>query len=118
MKTLMIRALGAACAVGCLAGALVAQDAAAPTSDAKAPTRSESAPAQTTSNPVATPAANGGGTGGRGAGMRRITRIAHLSTRKWSHDELNRAQLVASFPHQPVDGALAFVAPCLPPRSR
>jgi len=63
MKTLMIRALGAACAVGCLAGALVAQDAAAPTSDAKAPTRSESAPAQTTSNPVATPAANGGGTG-------------------------------------------------------
>ena len=63
MKTLMTRALGAACAVGCLAGALVAQDAAAPTTDAKAPTRSESAPAETTSNPVATPAANGGGTG-------------------------------------------------------
>ena len=63
MKTLMTRALGAACAVGCLAGALVAQDTAAPTTDAKAPTRSESAPAQTTSNPVATPAANGGGTG-------------------------------------------------------
>jgi general secretion pathway protein D len=63
MKTLMTRALGAACAVGCLAGALVAQDTAAPTTDAKVPTRSENAPAETTSTPVPTPAANGGGTG-------------------------------------------------------
>ncbi len=63
MKTLMTRALGAACAVGCLAGALVAQDAAAPTTDAKAPTRSESVPAETTSTPVLTPAASGGSTG-------------------------------------------------------
>jgi general secretion pathway protein D len=47
MKTLMTRALGAACAVGCLAGALVAQDTAAPTTDAKVPT----------------PASNGGSTG-------------------------------------------------------
>ena len=63
MKTLMTRALGAACAVGCLAGALVAQDTAAPTTDAKVPTRSENAPAETTSTPVLTPAANGGSTG-------------------------------------------------------
>jgi len=63
MKTLMTRALGAACAVGCLAGALVAQDTVAPTTDAKAPTRSESAPAETTSTPVSTPSGNGGGAG-------------------------------------------------------
>ncbi len=63
MKTLMTRALGAACAVGCLAGALVAQDTAAPTTDAKVPTRSENAPAETTSTPVPTPASNGGSTG-------------------------------------------------------
>ena len=63
MKTLMTRALGAACAVGCLAGALVAQDTAAPTTDAKVPTRSENAPAETTSTPVLTPASNGGSTG-------------------------------------------------------
>ena len=63
MKTLMTRALGAACAVGCLAGALVAQDAAAPTTDAKAPTRSESVPAETTSTPVPTPSSAGGTAG-------------------------------------------------------
>jgi type II secretory pathway component GspD/PulD (secretin) len=63
MKTLMTRALGAACAVGCLAGALVAQDTAAPTTDAKVPTRSENAPTETTSTPVPTPASNGGSTG-------------------------------------------------------
>ena len=63
MKTLMTRALGAACAVGCLAGALVAQDAAAPTTDAKAPTRSESVPAETTPTQVATPSGAGGTAG-------------------------------------------------------
>ncbi len=63
MKTLMTRALRAACAVGCLAGALVAQDAAAPTTDAKAPTRSESVPAETTSTPVPTPSSAGGTAG-------------------------------------------------------
>jgi general secretion pathway protein D len=63
MKTLMTRALGAACAVGCLAGALVAQDAAAPTTDAKAPTRSESVPAETTSTPVPIPSSAGGTAG-------------------------------------------------------
>ena len=63
MKTLMTRALGAACAVGCLAGALVAQDAAAPTTDAKAQTRSESVPAETTSTPVPTPSSAGGTAG-------------------------------------------------------
>ena len=63
MKTLMTRALGAACAVACLAGALVAQDAAAPTTDAKAQTRSESVPAETTSTPVPTPSSAGGTAG-------------------------------------------------------
>ena len=59
MKTLITRAL----AVGCLAGGLVAQDTAAPTTEAKAPTRSENAPAETKPTPVPTPASNGGSTG-------------------------------------------------------
>ena len=50
MKTLITRAFGAACAVGCLAGGLVAQDAGAPTSNAPAITRTE-----TTTNPSPVP---------------------------------------------------------------
>jgi general secretion pathway protein D len=44
MKTLITRALGAACAAGCLAGNLVAQDALASTTAAPVPTRGENAP--------------------------------------------------------------------------
>jgi len=50
MKTLITRAFGAACAVGCLAGGLVAQDAGAPTSNAPAITRTE-----TTTSPSPVP---------------------------------------------------------------
>ena len=50
MKTLITRAFGAACAVGCLAGGLVAQDAGAPTSNAPATTRTE-----TTTSPSPAP---------------------------------------------------------------
>ena len=50
MKTLITRAFGAACAVGCLAGGLVAQDAGAPTSNAPATTRTE-----TTTSPSPVP---------------------------------------------------------------
>lgn len=50
MKTLITRAFGAACAVGCLAGGLVAQDAGAPTSNAPATTRTE-----TTASPSPVP---------------------------------------------------------------
>ena len=50
MKTLITRAFGAACAVGCLAGGLAAQDAGAPTSNAPAITRTE-----TTTNPSPVP---------------------------------------------------------------
>ena len=50
MKTLITRAFGAACAVGYLAGGLVAQDAGAPTSNAPATTRTE-----TTTSPSPVP---------------------------------------------------------------
>ena len=50
MKTLITRAFGAACAVGYLAGGLVAQDAGAPTSNAPAITRTE-----TTTSPSPVP---------------------------------------------------------------
>ncbi len=50
MKTLITRAFGAACAVGCLAGGLLAQDAGAPTSNAPATTRTE-----TTTSPSPAP---------------------------------------------------------------
>lgn len=59
MKTLITRAL----AVGCLAGGLVGQETAAPTSEAKAPTRSEIAPAETRPTQIPAPAANGGSAG-------------------------------------------------------
>ncbi len=45
MKTLITRALGAACAVGCLTGSLVAQDALASTTATPPPIRGENAPA-------------------------------------------------------------------------
>lgn len=45
MKTLITRALGAACAVGCLTGSLVAQDALASTTAASVPIRGENASA-------------------------------------------------------------------------
>ena len=50
MKNLITRAFGAACAVGCLAGGLVAQDAGASTSNAPATTRTE-----TTTSPAPVP---------------------------------------------------------------
>ena len=50
MKNLITRAFGAACAVGCLAGGLVAQEAGAPTSNAPATTRTE-----TTASPSPAP---------------------------------------------------------------
>ena len=50
MKNLITRAFGAACAVGCLAGGLMAQEAGAPTSNAPAITRTE-----TTTSPSPVP---------------------------------------------------------------
>ena len=50
MKNLITRAFGAACAVGCLAGGLMAQEAGAPTSNAPATTRTE-----TTTSPSPAP---------------------------------------------------------------
>lgn len=50
MKTLITRAFGTACAVGCLAGGLIAQEAGAPTSNAQATTRTE-----TTTSPSPAP---------------------------------------------------------------
>ena len=50
MKNLITRAFGAACAVGCLAGGLIAQEAGAPTSNAPATTRTE-----TTTSPSPVP---------------------------------------------------------------
>ena len=50
MKNLITRAFGAACAVGCLAGGLVAQEAGAPTSNAPATTRTD-----TTTSPSPAP---------------------------------------------------------------
>ena len=47
MKNLITRAFGAACAVGCLAGGLMAQEAGASTSNAPATTRTDNATPQT-----------------------------------------------------------------------
>jgi general secretion pathway protein D len=59
MKTLIIRALGTACAVGCLSTRLMAQDSAVKAAEAKVAAPA-SIPATSTTTATATPAATGG----------------------------------------------------------
>ena len=73
MKTLITRAFGAACAVGCLAGGLVAQDAGTSTSNAPATTRTDNATPQS-----AVPRGELPSTGGSAAGIHMNFRNAPL----------------------------------------
>ena len=73
MKTLITRAFGAACAVGCLAGGLVAQDAGTSTSNAPATTQTDNATPQS-----ATPRGEQNSAGGSAAGIQMNFRNAPL----------------------------------------
>ena len=73
MKTLITRAFGAACAVGCLAGGLVAQDAGTSTSNAAATTQTDNATPQS-----ATPRGEQNSAGGSAAGIQMNFRNAPL----------------------------------------
>ena len=73
MKNLITRAFGAACAVGCLAGGLVAQEAGTSTSNAPATTRTDNATPQS-----ATPRGEQNSAGGSAAGIQMNFRNAPL----------------------------------------
>jgi len=85
MKTLITRALGTACAVGCLTGGLVGQNAVATTAESKAGEAKASAPASTKTGttpeqagPTPLPAATGTPPGGAGPGLQMNFRNAPL----------------------------------------
>jgi type II secretory pathway component GspD/PulD (secretin) len=73
MKNLITRAFGAACAVGCLAGGLVAQEAGTSTSNAPATTRTDNATPQS-----ATPRGEQNSAAGSAAGIQMNFRNAPL----------------------------------------
>ena len=73
MKNLITRAFGAACAVGCLAGGLMAQEAGASTSNAPATNRTDNATPQS-----ATPRGEQNSAGGSAAGIQMNFRNAPL----------------------------------------